>query len=59
MVLAQFRLRHVKQKAVATYTVTEPVDYMKLLGNHYNNKKQLHYILEQMQSMLMTNKHKM
>jgi hypothetical protein len=32
-VLAQFRLRHVKQKqkAVATTTVTEPVDYMKLL----------------------------
>jgi AAA+ superfamily predicted ATPase len=46
-----------KAKAVAT-TVTEPVDYMKaakIIGNHYNNKSNfLHYILEQMQSMLMT-----
>jgi hypothetical protein len=46
-----------KAKAVATTTVTEPVDYMKaakIIGNHYNNKSNFS-ILANAQSMLMTN----
>jgi hypothetical protein len=35
-----------KAKAVATTTVTEPVDYMKakIIGNHYNNKSNFSHI---------------
>jgi hypothetical protein len=62
-VLAQFRLRHVKQKQSSSYhhSWNQLIIWKlaKIIGNHYNKSNFLHYILEQMQSMLMTNKHKM